>query len=153
MDWLTPLAWFIIALVLMLLELAVPGVLLVFFGIGALVTSLLSWIGVLEGTTAELLVFLFVSVVSLLLLRKKMQKTFRGKSKAVLDPEAELEEFVGKTARVIEAIDPKAQSGKVDFRGAHWEALADVPIAAGTAVEIISRKNLVLFVKPKREEA
>src|SRR3989339_1503418 len=99
MSWLTPLAWFIIALVLLLLELTVPGVLLVFFGIGALVTSLLSWMGVLQNQTAELLVLLFVSVISLLLLRKKMQRTFRGKAKNVKDAEAELDEFIGKTAR------------------------------------------------------
>ncbi|MBU1638019.1 NfeD family protein [bacterium] len=151
MSWLTPLVWFIIALILMLLELAVPGVLLVFFGIGALVTSLLSWIGVLQSTTAELLVFLFVSVVSLLLLRKKMQRTFRGKTKSVKDAELELDEFIGKTARVVEAINPSEQRGKVEFRGANWEAQADVPIEPGTAVEIISRKNLTLIVKPKRE--
>lgn len=151
MSWLTPLVWFIIALILMLLELAVPGVLLVFFGIGALVTSLLSWMGILQSTTAELLVFLFVSVVSLLLLRKKMQRTFRGKTKSVNDADLELDEFIGKTARVVEAINPSEQRGKVEFRGAHWEAQADVPIEPGTAVEIISRKNLTLIVKPKRE--
>jgi inner membrane protein len=152
MSWLTPLAWFIIALILMLLELAVPGVLLVFFGIGALVTSLLSWMGVLHGATAELLVFLFVSVSSLLLLRKKMQRTFRGKTKNVKDAEAELDEFVGKTARVVEAIDPADLRGKVEFHGAHWEARAVNPIEPGAAVEILSRNNLILIVKPKREE-
>jgi membrane protein implicated in regulation of membrane protease activity len=151
MSWLTPLAWFIIAMILMLLELAVPGVLLVFFGVGALVTSLLSWLGVLQNTTAELLVFLFVSVVSLLLLRNKMQKTFRGKTKQVKDPDADLEEFIGKTARVVEAINPSDLRGKVEFRGANWEAQAEVPIEPGIAVEIISRKNLMLIVKPKRE--
>ena len=152
MTWLTPLVWFILALILMLLELVVPGLLLFFFGIGALVTSLLSWVGVLQNTTAELLVFLFVSVLSLFLLRNKMKKTFRGTSKAVGDAELELDEFIGKTARVVEKIDPGESRGKVEYRGTNWEAQADVPINAGTAVEIVSRKNLVLVVKPKREE-
>jgi membrane-bound ClpP family serine protease len=70
----------------------------------------------------------------------------------VKDAEAELEEFVGKTARVVEAINPSEQPGKVEFHGAHWEARADSPIEPGTAVEILSRKNLILIVKPKREE-
>ncbi len=152
MSWLTPLVWFIVALVLMLLELAAPGILLFFFGIGALVTSLLAWLGIIESTILQLLVFLFVSVLSIVLLRSKMKNTFRGKERIVKDPEADLEEFVGKTARVIESISPDEQRGKVEFRGASWDARADVPLEVGAAVEIVSRNNLMLIVKPKREE-
>lgn len=45
-NWLSSeLIWFSCGVVLIFLEFAVPGVILVFFGAGAILTSLLVWIG------------------------------------------------------------------------------------------------------------
>ena len=45
MDWLTPeLIWFLIGLVLIILEFGIPGVVTVFFGIGAWLVSFVMFV-------------------------------------------------------------------------------------------------------------
>ena len=52
------LLWFLFGLGIMVLELVQPGFIVIFFGIGAWVTALLVWLGVLQSLNAQLLAFL-----------------------------------------------------------------------------------------------
>ena len=71
--------WFLVGLGLLLLELILPGLMILFFGTGAWVTALacvifepsLNW---------QILIFLVASLLGLVLLRKYLKKRFFGLS-------------------------------------------------------------------------
>ena len=69
------LIWFIVGLLLFLLELVLPGFVIFFFGVGAWITALLCLIAD-PGFNLQAIVFAVTSVISLLLLRKMIQKKF-----------------------------------------------------------------------------
>lgn len=151
-NWITPaLLWFMGGVIFLLIELAAPGVLLIFFAIGAWVTAICLWVGIISSTTVSLAVFIIVSVASLLLLRRRLKHVFHGVMDSAQDSEAELDEFVGKIVTVTETIDNSRNTGKIEIRGAQWEARSDERIEAGAAVEIVSRDNITLQVKPLKE--
>jgi membrane protein implicated in regulation of membrane protease activity len=59
----------------------------------------------------------------------------------------EIDEIKGGFGVVTEAIEAPSLSGKVEFHGTSWNAVAEAPIAKGTRVEILRRDNLTLHVK------
>ena len=59
----------------------------------------------------------------------------------------DLKEFIGERAVVIEKIMIKSP-GKVELHGTNWIAVADQEIEQGTVVEIVSKDNITLKVKP-----
>jgi membrane-bound serine protease (ClpP class) len=58
------------------------------------------------------------------------------------------ETMLGKTAPALARID--SGSGKVFVEGEYWNAISDVPIEPGQAVEITAIDGLTLIVKPKQ---
>lgn len=97
--------WFIVGVLLLIVEAMHTGILAVFFAVGAWVTAALMWLGIISGTSAQLAVFLIVSIVSLLLLRSKLRKWMTG----LIHPageDAALDDFVGNLATVVEDIEP-----------------------------------------------
>jgi membrane-bound serine protease (ClpP class) len=57
------------------------------------------------------------------------------------------ETMLGKTTSALSRIDPS--SGKVFIEGEYWNAVSDVPVEPGQAVEIVALIGLTLKVKPK----
>lgn len=142
------LIWFIVGLIFILAELMLPGFVIIFFGIGAWITSLLDWLNVTPSFTSQLFAFLIFSILSLLLFRKKASGIFRGKITGKLSSDDELDNVKGQKVKVVADIKPNGDNGKVELYGTMWNAEADVPIPVGTVVEIVERKNLILKVKP-----
>ena len=131
-------------LALMLLELATPGFVLFFFGLGAWVAALWAWTGT-GHLASQLVVFLVSSLLFLVFLRKYATGLFKGgKSQTGKVPN---DDTLGKRVIVIEDIDPVHLKGKIELNGTHWNATSDVHIRKGTQVEITGRKGLTLTVK------
>ncbi len=141
-----PLLWFLLGLAFVLGELMLPGVVLLFFGIGAWLAAALLWAGVIDSLAASLAVFTAASLLSLLLLRKYVVRTFKGR-KSGEGLENEEREFIGRLATVCEEIDPKREGGKIEFRGVQWHAAASEVIEKGASVRIVGRENLTLRVE------
>jgi len=136
------MGWIILGVVFLVLEVAAPGLISIFFGIAALIVALLTWTLKIP-PTVQWLMFSAFSIISLLLLRKTLKKVFVG-DKA---PSAEIDfDFVGKSATVVEAILPN-KPGRVDFRGCSWTAESDEELPVGTTVRICTKENITLFVK------
>jgi membrane protein implicated in regulation of membrane protease activity len=134
--------WFLVGLGLLLLELVIPGLVLLFFGVGAWITALAY---VLFGMEVEwqILIFLLASLLGLVLLRKYLKKRFFGKKDGVA--EDQLEEFIGRKAKAT--ADFKEGAGKVTFKGTLWSARCDTPVKKGQWVTIESKDSLTLNVK------
>ncbi|MFA6457071.1 MAG: NfeD family protein [Bacteroidota bacterium] len=140
------LLWFFFGLALMLGEIITPGFVLVFFGIGAWLISLLLWLEVPITFTTQLFIFLVVSILSLLIFRKYGSKYSHGK---VIRPDAAVpfDDIRGERAVAITDIVP-VTGGRVEFHGTVWNAESEVTINNGDSVEVLERNNLTLKVKP-----
>lgn len=137
--------WFLVGLALLILELAMPGLIVFFFGVGACVVAIVCLVTQI-GINVQLIIFICASVLSLLLLRKWLKGLFLGHTASKQNLRENLEDFIGQHAVVKERIVPKA-GGKVELHGTNWTAQADQEIAEGTVVEIIGKDNLTLKVK------
>jgi membrane protein implicated in regulation of membrane protease activity len=139
------LFWFIIGLGLFLLELVIPGFFIFFFGLGAWVAALVCLIWE-PGINLQIVIFAVTSVLSLIALRKIIQKKFFY-SKGNLSEEVE-DEFTGKEALATTEIGPD-KKGKVEFKGTTWKGESKSEIKEGQTVIIIEKENFTLIVKPK----
>jgi len=139
------LIWFLIGLLLLIMEFALPGLIIFFFGVGAWIVALICLITDI-GINTQLIIFIVCSILSLVVLRKWLKGIFLGHTGSKQNLKHNLEEFVGQRAVVKEKIVPKL-GGKVEFHGTNWEAHADEEIAEGTVVEILGKDNITLKVK------
>ena len=139
------LIWFIVGLVLLLGELAAPSHVVMFFGIGAWIVSVICLLKPISLNT-QLIIFIIASPLVLVVLRNRFKAIFKGHTSAVQNPTQDMDDYVGKRAIVKEAIVPH-KSGRVEFNGTLWSADADTEIAVGESVHIVSKENLLLKVK------
>jgi membrane protein implicated in regulation of membrane protease activity len=145
-EYLKPeLIWFLVGLLLLLLEFAAPGLIVFFFGLGACVVAVVCLLTDITLNT-QLIIFIVSSFLFLLILRKWLKGVFLGHTTSKQDLTEDLEEFLGQRAVVKEKIVPKA-GGRVEFHGTNWVAQADQEIPEGTVVEIIGKENITLKVK------
>jgi len=140
------LFWFVMGLVLFLLELAIPGFFIFFFGLGAWITAVVCLIGD-PGTNLQIIIFAVTSVLTLIALRRIIQKKFFY-SKENLSQEVE-DEFTGREALVTADIGPD-KTGKVEFKGTTWKAGSKSEIKVGQPAIIIEKENFTLIVEPKK---
>lgn len=147
MDFLSDPAviWFLIGLGLLLLELVLPGLVILFFGVGAWVTALVCAFTDIN-LNLQILIFLVASLLGLILLRKYLKNRFFSRTDKEIDDQ--LEEFIGRKARAI--VDFKEGSGQIEFKGTQWSARCDDPVRKGEWVEITSKDSLVLQVKKSK---
>lgn len=146
---LTPdsLIWLTTGVVLLVLEMVLPGFVLFFFGLGALVTSLCSWLFHLS-LNQQLAIFLISSLGSLLSLRSFIKRTFLGSS--VETSEDASNARGGESVVVIRTIDPPLE-GKINYSGTSWRATADERIEEGQPATIVSQDGLVMRVKKEKK--
>jgi inner membrane protein len=140
------LLWFLIGLVLFLLELVVPGFVIFFFGFGAWVTALICLIAH-PSPNLQIIIFAVTSVLSLIALRRMIQnKFFSGKTDGIDTVE---DEFTGKEGTALSDFGPN-RKGKVEFKGTTWNAESDSEIREGQSVIIIEKSSFNLIVEPKK---
>ena len=133
--------WILTGVILLIVEFTVPGLIIFFFGVGAILTGLLCLAADLSFNT-QLSFFTINSIAMLLLLRRFLKPIL---SPALESDTPNIQEFEGEAATVTEAIHPDSP-GKVEFHGAEWRAKAPTALAAGDRVTIVARENLTLTV-------
>jgi inner membrane protein len=139
------LIWFIIGLGLFLLELIIPGFFIFFFGLGAWVAALVCLI-LVAGINVQIIIFAVTSVISLLALRRIIQKKFfYNKETSAIDVD---DEFTGKEALAINDFGSEI-IGKVEFKGTTWKAESIAPVKQGQRVIIVNKDSFKLIVEPK----
>jgi len=145
----TTLSWFVMGIVLILLELVIPGIIIMFFGCGALLVSLLLYCGLQLDSTGQALVFLISSLAFLALFRPIYMKLCKSGFNKNQAPGADVHsEYIGKKALVTKAIPGGIAQGQIEFKGAIWNAVSNEPVAAGSWIEITDIEGLLMHVKP-----
>ncbi len=139
------IVWFLVGLVLFILEFMMPGLVIAFFGLGACIVAIVC-LNTDIGINTQLIIFTASSVLSLLCLRRWLKGIFSGYVKSNKDMTENISEFAGERAIVKKRITP-GSTGKVELHGTNWIAEADEEIAEGTTVEIIDKENITLKVK------
>ncbi|MDA8130711.1 MAG: NfeD family protein [Elusimicrobia bacterium] len=139
--------WIVLGIIIMGMELLTPGFIIVFFGLGAVLTGLLLFFLPI-GVNTQLVLFAALSLVLLASFRRLAQGYFIGRVTNPNPSGAAMEIFSGETAVVIEDIVPNSPRGKVEFHGTSWNADAETQIAKGVKVAVLERRNLTLKVKP-----
>lgn len=139
-----PWIWIYIGIGLMFLELIVSGFILCFFGLAAATVGVIRFIiGDAFDLTWELAVFSGLSVAYIFLLRRWFKRTFVGDKKG----DADLgDDNIGRVGKVTAAIKPPL-AGRVMLGDSEWSAEADVPVAIGANVRVISQNNLTIKVE------
>lgn len=140
------LFWFILGLVLFLMELALPGFIIFFFGVGAWVTALICLFSN-PGVNLQIVIFAITSTISLMVLRKMIQKKFFF-SRGTHSDDVE-DEFTGKEG-ISKADFGGEKHGKVEFKGTTWTAESESLISEGQRVVIIKKDSFKLIVEPKK---
>lgn len=139
--------WLIGGIVFMLLEFLVPGGIVFFLGLGAVLVSALLYAGLIEGWIQAFTVWFIGSLILVFGLRGVAQKFIpaqveQGKTDEDLDA-------YNAIAKVCEPI-PAGGEGRIVFRGSTWKAKSyrnDHTLDVGVDVRIIFRENLVWVVE------
>ncbi len=140
-----PWAWWVLGLVLLALELMVPGVFLVWIGMAAIATGLVSlalWETGFWIWEVQALVFAALSVAAILIGRRIVARTETVTSEPFLNRRGE--SLVGRTALLKEPIEQGR--GRIRLDDTTWSVTGpDMP--AGTQVKITASSGRDLLVE------
>jgi len=139
--------WLILGVVFIIAELIIPGGIIIFLGIAALVVASALIFGLVETWTSVLTLWFISSLVLVILLRSVAQR-FAGGDSTVANTDEILDVF-GETVEVVDTIGPGEKKGRVVFRGAEWHALGHGGvIESAQQAQVVSHENITLIVQP-----
>ena len=140
--------WITAGIILIVLELVVPGMVLVFLGSGALLVALLIWLGLIDAWTAAITTWFVSSLVLLVGLRNLFTRFMPGDAEEAASTDEETDAY-GTVVEVAEAIAPDSP-GRIRYRGTTWQAACyGEAMAAGSKARIVYRENLIWIVEPE----
>ena len=145
MDFLSPVwLWMYAGAFLMLAELASPGFVVFFFGLGAATVAVFKGLFPTMPLWSQLAAFSFFSIFYLLVLRRYLKRVFVGEKQesASID-----NEYLGRVGRVVEAVRPDVP-GRILIGDAEWSARAAQRLEPGTEVRVVAQENLTFTVEP-----
>jgi len=131
-----PWSWWLLGLLLLAAELLLPGVFLVWIGIGAIATGILSlllWESALWGWQIQFLVFAALAVLATLLGRRLLSRADQTTDEPLLNQRGA--SLVGRTATLQEPI--AEGRGRIRLDDTYWPVLGP-DLGVGTRVRIVS---------------
>lgn len=136
--------WLVISIVLFVIEAVVPGLVCIWFAVGAVAAMAVSFF--VANTAVQVIVFIVVSAVLLASTRKLVKKLMRGK-----EERTNADRFVGQDAIAIQEINNLNNTGRVSIYGFEWKA-ASVDksiIEEGSVVTIVEIRGVTARVIKK----
>jgi len=130
------LLWALVGIVLIILEISMFTFVLCFFGAGALLVAVTTWMHITPGIIGQCCAFVIFSIVLMFVLRKTARKLFAG-------TKDKKPEYLGQQVKVIKTINP-GEEGAVSYRGSDWIAFgnANETYQVGEQVEILGRDGI-----------
>lgn len=139
--------WIVIAIVFAILEVVIPGGILLNLAIASLFVAIGVHQHILD-TWVMVLTSWFIIATFLLFAAYFITDKFFSGDTTVENVYEELDIY-GKEVKVIEKIGPGKQAGRVEFQGTTWSALSDgTVIKPGSQVTIVCKENISLIVEP-----
>ena len=146
MDNLAFSLWLGSGIFLMAIEFLVPGLVLVFVGLGSLTVVFGMHFGYIDGILQQFITFFISSIIYLLTLRFLVLRFFTSVTrKENIDED---EEVMGSIVELVADIN-SGEFGRVEHSGSSWQARAegDQTILKGEQVKIIGRDNITWIVQ------
>lgn len=133
--------WLLVAAAFFVVEAIVPGVVCIWFGLGALASFGISYLT--DSIVLQIIVFLIVSVLLLIFMRKYALKISKSKESLNFD------RVIEKKAIVIEDIENISGKGRVMIDGMEWKAKSEngEPVKNGETVIVKEIKGVTLIVE------
>lgn len=142
------IVWLVVGITLLLTELLATSVVAVFLGLGALAVAAALYVGLIVTPASQLWLFSLVSVVSLLIARKKLKQLFVGVSHTKHQPSNFLPESLGQTVVVL--ADFQQGRGRVELNGVHWSAVSQDELHQGQLAYIVQNDGILLHLSAKQ---
>jgi membrane protein implicated in regulation of membrane protease activity len=136
--------WLLLGLVLTALELAAAGgFYIIFFGIAAIIVSILVLLEIAGPLWFQLLLFSLLAIASLLFFRNPIMRRLNLSAGA-----DNLDTLATETGSVIDAMPPGA-NGRVELRGTSWSArnIGTTSLSTGARCIVVREERLTLLVK------
>ncbi|MDZ7639180.1 MAG: NfeD family protein [Bryobacterales bacterium] len=136
--------WLVLGLLLIVGEVLMPtDFFLMFFGVGALVASVTTALGLTQGAISQSVVFVLVALVTLLTLRDRLRNLLHRNM-----PSREVDSLVGEIGTTVDEI-PAHGVGKVILRGSPWNArnVNMAVIGKTTRVKVEKVEGITLVVR------
>lgn len=130
--------WAVLGLLCIILEMIAPTMFFLNFAVGAFVSAICSLY--IANWTALIIIFVAVSLVSLLVLRPLLVKKTEKSQETGINAK-----YIGKVAKVVETVTPN--SGVISIYDERWQARCESEIPVGTEVIIVKNESLIMFVK------
>jgi membrane protein implicated in regulation of membrane protease activity len=142
--------WFALGMAFLILEVLTPGVVFLFFGLGAWVVMAILLVASIPAG-AQWGVFIVVSVLALITLRRHVARLFAkkeagGRADSLKEPMVAAS-YIGRVVEVVGDIGPD-RPGLVELNGTNWQARAPVAIPKGSMVRVVEVRDLALTVEP-----
>ena len=139
--------WIVLGIVLIVLELVLPGAVVVFLGFGALVVAVALYLGLIEGWISAFTLWFISSLLLIIALRSLLQRFMPEGEVDRQSTDEDLDAY-GSVVEVTEAMSPE-QAGRIHFRGTTWPAICyESALAPGQKGKIIHRENLLWVIEP-----
>ena len=138
--------WLSSGIFLMAIEFLVPGLVLVFVGLGSLTVVLGMYFGYVDGILQQFITFFISSIIYLFTLRFLVLRFFTSVTrKENIDED---EEVMGSIVELVADIN-SGEFGRVEHSGSSWQARAEgnQTILKGEQVKIIGRDNITWIVQ------
>ena len=138
--------WLGSGIFLMAIEFLVPGLVMIFVGLGALTVALGMYFGYINGLLWQFTIFFISSIIYLLTLRFLVLKFVPSVTRK--DNIDEDEEVIGSIVEIVADIKP-GEFGRIEHSGSSWQARTegDQTILKGEKVKIIGRENITWIVQ------
>jgi membrane protein implicated in regulation of membrane protease activity len=139
--------WLIAGIVLMLSEFLIPGLVVVFLGLAAVLIAIGRWTGLIDNLLDSFTYWFVLTVAIILVLRGLVARFFSGD--VSITRSSDDEEALGRVVKVTEEVGSDHDLGRIHFRGTTWKAKSEYGRAfPGQQVKIVGRDNLVWIVDP-----
>lgn len=139
--------WFGAGVIFLLAEFVLPGLVVLFLGLGAMLVALGRWLHLLEGVISSFTAWFIISLVLVIFLRQLLAR-FVPAETSYQSPEENLN-AQGTVVEVLDAVDDQHSDGRIRFQGSSWPATClEGRIASGSKARLLYRDNVVWVVEP-----
>lgn len=144
---LSPLTWLALGIILMAVEIVAPGFIVFWFGLGASLTALMAWTGLIYSPSGQWF-FFFVSSLAFLGLWFGWLKKKLGVSGGEDQRDPTLFDLRGRCTSGIEPSKPGQVELYESYHGLRvWQAESEETIPAGEEIQVLEARGIKLKVK------
>ena len=111
--------------------------------------ALFDWLGLVETLPVQLIVHTALSLALIIGLRRICMRSLTGHSRDSATGDSVMDEFLGHEVTVLESFEGAGAEGKIEFKGATWNAISDSAFTEGDKAVIASRDRLKLNITKK----